>query len=116
MNRINYGNANAVKSVLYYYDNLMVMALKGDQDSIIVCMDVKRAIHTMGVLTFKQRRYLSLWWQGFDYVEIGTMYRKDPTVVKRRVDLACKRISDFLCKKGSFSLLSVAKYRRVKNG
>lgn len=116
MNRVNYGNPKAVKSVLYYYDDLMVMARKGDQDSIIVCMDIKWAIHTRGVLTFKQRRYLSLWWQGFDYVEIATMYRKNPTVIKRRVDLACRKISDFLCRKGSFDPLSVPNYRRVKNG
>ena len=116
LNRVDYNKSGIVKSVLFRYDSLMNMAVSaGDQVAMIVCIEVKQAVHARGVLTFKQRRYLGLWWRGFDYVEIGTMFRKSPVTVKLTVDLACRRISNFLCKKYSFDPLSVAKYRGIKN-
>ena len=116
LNRVDYTKSGIVKSALFRYDALMGLALsEGDQVALTVCVDIKRAVHASGVLTYKQRRYLSLWWQGYNYVEIGTMYRKSPTVVKRRIDLACRKMSNFLCKKGSFYPPSVAKYRGIKN-
>jgi len=99
---VDYSKAGIVKNALFNYNELMAMARKGDQTAGIICVDIKRAVHADNVLTFKQRRYLSLWWQGFDYVEIATMFRKDPTVVKRRVDLACGRLSKYLCEKRQF--------------
>ena len=99
INRVDYSNPKVIKNILFHYDNLMVMAKKGDQVSAIVCIDVKRAIHTRGVLTFKQRRYLSLWWQGFNTIEIATMYHKDPSVINRVIYGGFSRISKFLTKK-----------------
>ena len=90
-----------VKNALRNYNELMMLARKGDQVAHIICIDIKQAIHAPGVLSFKQRRYLGLWWQGFSYIEIATMYRLSPSVIKRRVDLATSNISCFLCKKGN---------------
>ena len=75
------------------------MARKGDQVSAVVCFDVKRAIHTRGVLTFKQRRYLSLWWQGHNTIEIATMYHKDPSSINRVIYTGFIQISKYLTKK-----------------
>ena len=99
LNRINYDNPKVIKNILYHYDDLMLMARKGDQVSAVVCLDVKRAIHTRGVLTFKQRRYLSLWWQGHNTIEIATMYHKDPWTINQVMMKAFKRMSKFLNKK-----------------
>ena len=99
INRVDYSNPKVIKNILFYYDNLMVMAKKGDQVSAIVCIDVKRAIHTRGVLTFKQRRYLSLWWQGFNTIEIATMYHKDSWTINQVINKGFQRISKFLTKR-----------------
>ena len=77
----------------------MRLALKGDQVAHMICIDIKTAIHTKGVLTFKQKRYLNWWWQGYEYVEIAAMYHKDPSVIQRRVELAISNISKHLTKK-----------------
>ena len=93
---MDYSKAGIVKNALFNYNELMAMARKGDQTAGIICVDIKRAVHADNVLTFKQRRYLSLWWQGFSYVDIGTKYRKSPVAVKLTVDRACKNMSSFL--------------------
>ena len=100
LNRVSYDNPKVIKNILYHYDDLMVMARKGDQVSAVVCFDVKRAIHTRGVLTFKQRRYLSLWWQGHNTIEIATMYSVSHVGVINMIKRAFVRISEYLCKKG----------------
>ena len=99
MNRIDYSDPKVIKNVLFNYDELMRLARKGDQVAAIVCVDVKQAVHAEKVLTFKQRRYLGLWWQGFNTIEIATMYHKDPSVVNRVLYIGFIRISKFLSQK-----------------
>ena len=108
MERADFSKPGVVKNMLWHYDNLMRLALRGDGVACDVCLALKTAIHTKGVLTFKQRRYLGWWWQGFDYVEIATMYHKNPVTVKLTTDLAIKNISKKLSEKYSFDPLSVA--------
>ena len=96
LNRMDYSRPGVIKNILFNYDTLMVMARRGDQVSAIVCIDVKRAIHTKGVLTFKQRRYLALWWQGHNTIEIATMYHKDPWTISQVINKGFGRISKFL--------------------
>jgi hypothetical protein len=99
LERADYSRPEVVKGLLRNYDGLMRLAIKGDSMAQIVCIDIKRAIHADNVLTFKQRRYLSLWWQGHSYIDIAAMYHLNPSVIKRRVELAVKNISDYLSKK-----------------
>lgn len=99
LERADYSRPGVVKGLLFNYDGLMRLALKGDSMAHIVCIDIKRAIHTRGVLTFKQRRYLGLWWKGFSYTDIGAMYHRTPWSVNKCVKLAIKNISKHLCKK-----------------
>lgn len=114
MNRVDYSKPGIIKGCLYRYDNLMKLALNGDQVAQIVCLDIKRAIHTKGVLTFKQRRYLSLWWQGFTTIDIATMYKKKHSTVVLTMQKGIANISSFLHKKSTKTPLSVPNYRRGK--
>ena len=114
LNRMDYSRPGVIKNILFNYDDLMVMARKGDQVSAIVCIDVKRAIHTRGVLTFKQRRYLSLWWQGFNTIEIATMYHKDPWTINQVINKGFMRISKFLS--GKISKTPVEAYCNYRKG
>ena len=114
LNRVNYNNPKVIKNILYHYDDLMVMARKGDQVSAVVCFDVKRAIHTRGVLTFKQRRYLSLWWQGHNTIEIATIFSVEKQTVWEVLGTAFRRISKYLNKKTL--LLPVEPYCNYRKG
>jgi len=97
---VDYSKAGIVKNALFNYDGLMALAREGDQAALTVCIDIKRAIHTKGVLTFKQRRYLSLWWQGFNTIEIATMYNVTHVGVIKMINRSFIRISRYLCGKG----------------
>ena len=99
LQRIDYGRPGAVRGALFNYDELMNLARKGDQVAHTVCVDIKRAIHAEGVLTFRQRRYLALWWQGFNTIEIATMYSVSHVGVIRMISRGIRNISDYLIKK-----------------
>ena len=99
MERADYSSPAVVKGLLMNYDGLMKLALKGDCMAATVCVDIKRALHAEGVLTFKQRRYLGLWWQGFNTVEIAAMYHKQPRTIGRTANKGLTNISKKLCKK-----------------
>ena len=99
LNRINYNNPKVIKNILYHYDDLMVIARKGDSVAGAICFDMRKAMRVRGVLTFKQRRYLSLWWKGYSYTDIATMYRRSPWSVNATVMKAFGNISKYLCKK-----------------
>ena len=100
MNRIDYSNPKVIKNVLFNYDELMRLARKGDQVAAIVCVDVKQAVHVEKVLTFKQRRYLGLWWQGFNTIEIAAMYHISHVAVINIINRGFVRISNYLGEKG----------------
>ncbi len=102
MNRIDYSNPRIVKNVLRNYDELMRLALKGDAVAMTICVDIKRAVRAKGVLTFKQRRYLALWWQGLTTIEIATNYHKAPRAIGITINRAFGNISSFLSKKYPF--------------
>lgn len=100
MERADYSSPAVVKGLLMNYDGLMKLALKGDCMAATVCVDIKRAIHTEGVLTFKQRRYLGLWWQGYNLIEIAAMYHVAPKNVHARIEAGLRNICKNLCKVG----------------
>ena len=100
VNRIDYRDPKVIKNVLFNYDELMRLARKGDQVAAIVCVDVKQAVHAEKVLTFKQRRYLGLWWQGFNTIEIAAMYHISHVAVINIINRGFVRISNYLGEKG----------------
>ena len=75
LNRVDYSRPHVIKNALRSYNELMMLARKGDQVAHIICIDIKTAIHAPGVLSFKQRRYLGLWWQGFPMIDIAARHR-----------------------------------------
>jgi len=100
INRTNYANPRVIKSVLYKFNQMEKIAENRDSVALAICADIKDALKPRHkVLTFKQRRYISLWWQGFDYVEIAAMYHKDPWTINQVVGNGIKNISKHLCKK-----------------
>jgi len=99
MERADYSSPAVVKGLLMNYDGLMELALKGDSMAATVCIDIKRAVHTEGVLTFKQRRYLRLWWEGFNTYEIADMYNKNPWGINVTIHRGLGNISKRLQKK-----------------
>jgi DNA-binding CsgD family transcriptional regulator len=101
LERADYSRPEVVKGLLRNYDGLMRLAIKGDSVALAICIDLRMAIHEAGVLTFKQRRYLSLWWRGFSYTDIAAMHHRSPSVVKRRVDLGVNNIKKHLTRKGN---------------
>ena len=100
MERADYSSPAVVKGLLMNYDGLMKLALKGDSMAHIVCIDLKRAIHGKGVLTFRQRRYLGLWWQGYNLIEIAAMYHVAPKNVHARIEAGLRNICKNLCRVG----------------
>jgi hypothetical protein len=99
LNRVDYSRPGVVKNALRNYNELMMLARKGDQVAHIICIDIKQAIHAPGVLSFKQSRYLGLWWQGFSTIDIAARHRVSQQAVHEVTNLGFKNISRFLCKK-----------------
>jgi hypothetical protein len=99
LNRVDYSRPHVIKNALRSYNELMMLARKGDQVAHIICIDIKTAIHAPGVLSFKQRRYLGLWWQGFNTIEIATMDSVSHVAVIRMIARAMRNISENLTKK-----------------
>ena len=99
LNRVDYSRPGLIKNALRSYNELMMLARKGDQVAHIICIDIKTAIHAPGVLSFKQRRYLGLWWQGFPMIDIAARHRVSQQSAQEVVNLAFRNISKFLCEK-----------------
>ena len=96
-NLADYSSPGIVKKLLYSMDKLLHEGMwKGDVDAITVYIDLKTAINTKGVLTFKQRRYLLLWIEGYTQEEIGAMYRVARHGISMTVDKGIKNISNYL--------------------
>lgn len=55
--------------------NLEHYARKGDSVAQSILIDLQDAIKREGVLTFKQRKYLQLWLDGYRQIDIATMHR-----------------------------------------
>jgi hypothetical protein len=100
LERADFSKPAVVKKMLWNYDSLMKLALKGDSVARDICITLKIAVHTDGVLTFKQRRYLSLWWQGFSLTEIAAMYHIAPKNVYARICAGLRNISKYLMEGG----------------
>ena len=92
-----YSKQGAVKNLLTNMDQLYYSGMwRGDSTALSIYIDLKTAINTKGVLTFKQRRYLLLWIEGYTQEEIGAKYRVARQVIAITVDRAVKNISSFL--------------------
>ena len=76
--------------------------MKGDSVSISIWIDLSRAIRTNGVLTFKQKRYLILWADGWTLYDIGVEYQRGKDVIKRVIDIGIKNICLYLNKNTTY--------------
>ena len=92
-----YSKQGAVKNLLTNMDQLHYSGMwRGDSTALSIYIDLKTAINTKGVLTFKQRRYLLLWIEGYTQEEIGAMYRVARHGISMSVDKGIKNISNYL--------------------
>ena len=78
---------------LYQYGSM-----KGDGVALAVWVDLSKAIRTRGVLTFKQKKYILLWADGWTQYEIGVKYRRSQKTVSDGIGLGIKNICKYLNK------------------
>ena len=99
LNRCDYDNKQIVKWLirnhwaLYQYGTT-----KGDGVALAVWVDLSKAIRTKGVLTFKQKKYILLWADGWTQYEIGVKYRVSQVAVSLTIKAAVKNICKYLNK------------------
>ena len=70
--------------------------MKGDSVAISIWVDLSRAIRTKGVLTFKQKRYLMLWADGWTQYDIAVKYSIAQKNVSARIDAGISNIFKYL--------------------
>ena len=96
MRKADYQSVGAIKWLLFNIDDLTRSAENGDGTAASIYVDIKRALSVRGVLTFKQRRYIHLWHEGYSLTEIATKYRLNPSTVQRTINKGIGNISLFL--------------------
>ena len=96
LNDANYNSPRVVKRLLRRMINLEHRARKGDSVAQAVLIDLQDAIEAERVLTFKQRKYLRLWLDGYRQIDIATMHRVSQQAVSMKIDRAVKNISRHL--------------------
>jgi len=77
-------------------DRFEHQARKGDTVAHSILIDLRGAIDADGVLTFKQRKYLKLWLDGYRQIEIAAMHRRSQDTVSRVISKGVVNISIFL--------------------
>ena len=81
-----------IKSLLRKMVNLEHHAYKGDSVAHSILIDLQSAIIADGVLTFKQRKYLQLWLEGYRQIDIAAMHRISQKNVSVKINRAAKNI------------------------
>ena len=76
--------------------NLEHHAYKGDSVAHSILIDLQEAINTDGVLTFRQRKFLQLWLEGYRQIDIAAMHSVTQKNVSVRINKAVKNISLYL--------------------
>ena len=85
-----------IKALLRKMVNLEHHAHKGDSVAHSILIDLQSAIIADGVLTFKQRKYLQLWLEGYRQIDIATMHRRSQDTVSRVITKGVENISGYL--------------------
>ena len=96
MLRATYSSPGTVKKLLRSLDELMKQAGKGDQVAHSIYLDLDNALYYEGVLSFKQRKYLKLWLDGYMLIDIAAMHRRDISTISRTINKGVSNISVFL--------------------
>ena len=96
LNDANYHSPYVVKRLLRKMINLEHYARKGDTVAQSILIDLTDAINNDKVLTFKQRKYLTLWLDGHRQIEIAAMHRTSQDNVAHIISRGTKNISIYL--------------------
>ena len=96
LNDAYYNSPKVVKRLLRRMINLEHRARKGDSVAQSVLIDLQDAIEAERVLTFKQRKYLKLWLEGYRQIEIAAMHRTSQVNISQTISRSAKNISSFL--------------------
>ena len=96
MNQARYRTPGGIKKLLRQMNQLEHYARKGDTVAHAILMDLNNAIEGDGVLTFKQRKYLKLWLDGFRQIDIAAMHRRSQNTISMVIDKGAKNISVYL--------------------
>ena len=93
LNDANYHSPYVVKRLLRKMINLEHYARKGDTVAQSILIDLTDAINDDKVLTFKQRKYLTLWLDGYRQIDIAAMHRRSQDTVSRVINKGVVNIS-----------------------
>jgi len=96
LNDAEYQYHPTVKRYLRKMPQLRWYAAKGDAVAHSILIDLRHAIHASEVLTFKQRRYIQLWVDGYKVIDIAAKHRVSPATVSQTIKRGSKNISSFL--------------------
>ena len=96
LNDANYHSPYVVKRLLRKMINLEHYARKGDTVAQSILIDLTDAMNNDKVLTFKQRKYLTLWLDGHRLIDIATMHHISKQAVSFTITYGVKNISKHL--------------------
>ena len=96
MLRAKYGSPKSVKNMLRNLDGLMHLARKGDAVAHSIFIDLNNALYFEGVLSFKQRKYLMLWLEGYRQIDIAAQHRIAERNVRSTINRGIRNIIDYL--------------------
>ena len=93
LNDANYHSPHVVKRLLRKMISLEHYARKGDTVAQSILIDLTDAMNNDKVLTFKQRKYLTLWLDGYRQIDIATMHHRSQDTVSRVISKGVINIS-----------------------
>jgi hypothetical protein len=96
LNDANYHSPSVIKRLLRKMISLEHYARKGDTVAQSILIDLTDAIEADQVLTFKQRKYLKLWLDGYRQIDIAAMHRRSQNTVSMVIDKGVSNISVYL--------------------
>jgi DNA-binding CsgD family transcriptional regulator len=96
LNDAEYQYYPTVKRFLRKMQQLKHCARKGDSVAHSIYLDLRYAVYAKDVLSFKQRRYIQLWIDGYKVMDIAQKYRVSPATVTQTIKRGSKNISTYL--------------------
>ena len=95
-NRFSYDSIKDIMKLLRGLSALYLLALKGDTVAAGIYIDLKDALLTEGVLSVKQKRYITLYMDGYNQDEIGAMCKRGKSTVNESLWLGVRNIQEYL--------------------
>lgn len=100
INTVDYSKPGVIKNLLVNIDGLIKATVMGDSTSASIYLDIKTALERKDVLTFRQKKFMKLWLDGYSMTEIAAMHHIAPKNVHARINAGIRNISKFLCAGG----------------